>query len=161
MKQIAVSKQNPAGEETWRYTGEVLRQEQDYILIEAFFNRSSFDLHGIVLEEGDRFFEVYFFNRWYNIFEINNRSGTELKGWYCNVTAPAEYTDGVIAYKDLALDLLVYPDGRQKVLDEDEFDELNLDEGWRQKALEALDELRQVVDASRGFRLAQYLEVQR
>jgi hypothetical protein len=41
----------------------------------------------------------------------------------------------------LALDLLVFPDGRQIVLDEDEFNALPLSEAERQSALAALAEL--------------------
>jgi predicted RNA-binding protein associated with RNAse of E/G family len=44
-------------------------------------------------------------------------------------------------FNDLALDLLVFPDGRQIVLDEDEFYSLSLAPQVRQRALTTLGEL--------------------
>ncbi len=55
------------------------------------------------------------------------------------MTTPAEFSDGKIAYIDLALDLLVYPDGRYLILDEDEFEALALPHEQQAKARQALD----------------------
>jgi hypothetical protein len=139
--QIVVVKLNTQRQETWRYEGRILSQDASSILIEAYFNRPDLDFHGITLRENDRFIERYFTNRWYNIFEIHDRDDDRLKAWYCNVTTPAEISPGVISYVDLALDLLVYPDGKQLVLDQDEFQALNLDAQKQAKARQALDEL--------------------
>ncbi len=138
---VQVIKLNTAREEVWRYEGRILEQSAESILLEAFFNGGSRPFHGINLVNGDRFIETYYFDRWYNIFEIHDHENDKLKGWYCNVTYPAEFEDGQVKYVDLALDLLVYPDGRQLVLDEDEFDELDLSASDKQKAREALEEL--------------------
>ncbi len=138
---VQVIKLNTAREEVWRYDGWIVDQSADSILLEAFFNGGSRPFHGINLVNGDRFVETYYFDRWYNIFEIHDHETDTLKGWYCNVTYPVEFEDGQVKYVDLALDLLVYPDGRQLVLDEDEFDDLDLSERDKQKALEALEEL--------------------
>jgi len=51
-------------------------------------------------------------------------------------------SDGWISYVDLALDLLVYPDGRQLVLDQDEFEALDLDLEDHKQSLKALAELK-------------------
>jgi hypothetical protein len=115
-------------------------------MIEAFFNGGSRPFHGINLVNGDRFIETYYFDRWYNIFEIHDLETDRLKGWYCNVNYPAEGVNGRVSYVDLALDLLVYPDGRLLVLDEDEFDELTLSESNKQKAREALKELMSIFE---------------
>jgi uncharacterized protein len=140
--QVDVVKLNTDGEETWRYSGKVLRREANTIWIEALFNRDDLPFHGILLGRGDRFVEQFFSDRWFNIFEIHDRADDSLKGWYCNVTMPAQFVDGEIRYIDLALDLLVYPDGRQLVLDEDEFEALRLSEEDRANALHALNDLR-------------------
>ena len=42
------------------------------------------------------------------------------------MTRPVEFKDDHIAYDDLALNLLVYPDGKQLVLDRDDFEALEL-----------------------------------
>jgi predicted RNA-binding protein associated with RNAse of E/G family len=57
---------------------------------------------------------------------------------------PAAFEDGVVSYIDLALDLWVSIDGKQTVLDKDEFDALDLDDILRSGALTGLDELQQV-----------------
>ncbi|MEA3349217.1 MAG: DUF402 domain-containing protein [Chloroflexota bacterium] len=139
--QVTVIKQDARGRETWRYDGEVLRRSQGQITIEAYFGREVCDLHGLRMRRGDRFVETYFFDRWYNIFEIHDRGDDGLKGWYCNVASPAVFEKGVISYRDLALDVLVFPDGRQLVLDEDEFAALSICPDEREEAITALAEL--------------------
>lgn len=140
-ERVAVIKRNLAGEETWRYEGRVLERGPRHIRLEAFFNRSDLPFHGIVMRRGDRFVETFYSDRWYNIFEIRDQDDDRVKGWYCNVTRPAVFNDGEVSYIDLALDLLVFPDGRQLVLDEDEFEQLPLTADDRQRALSALQEL--------------------
>lgn len=138
---ITVIKQNNLGEETWRYSGEVIERGRNYLVVEAFFDRQALDFHGMWLCKGDRFVETYFFDRWYNIFEIHDRSDDVLKGWYCNISSPAIEKDGQLVYKDFALDLLVLPGGQQIVLDEDEFSALELSPREQEKTLAALAEL--------------------
>ena len=140
-QRIIIRKLDIDHQETWRYEGRILKQEPDSLLIEARFNRDDLPFHGITLNRNDRFLERYFMDRWYNIFEMHDRTDDHLKGWYCNVTKPAEFKPGEIAYVDLALDLLVYPDMHYLILDEDEFINLKLDETSRNKAREALEEL--------------------
>jgi len=152
-RDVVVIKQNLAGVETWRYNGTVLKKEDNSVLIEAFFNRKDLPFHGIVFAEGDRFLEEYFTDRWYNIFEIHDRINGMLKGWYCNVTRPAVITDAEISYIDLALDLLVLPDGTQLDLDEDEFEALDLTEEDHKHALKALAELRALFKHPKPFTL--------
>ena len=140
-KSITIIKLDVQHQETWRYEGRIVERGEKSLLIEAFFNRDDLDFHGITIKRNDRFLERYFLDRWYNIFEIHDREDDHLKGWYCNVTEPAEFSPDKIAYVDLALDLLVYPEGNFLVLDEDEFDVLHIDENSRQAALQALNEL--------------------
>lgn len=153
---ILVIKLNPERVETWRYNGQVLRRWADAVLLEARFNREDTPFHDILLKKGDRFVEMYYTDRWYNIFEIHDRDDDSLKGWYCNITCPAEFTAGQVSYVDLALDLLVYPDGRDLVLDEDEFAELKIDDATREQARAALEELRALFSRSRPFRIDRF-----
>lgn len=130
------------GRETWRYPARVLTRDGTSITIEAYFNRDDLPFHGIMLGRNDRFVETYFTDRWYNIFEVHAREDDAVRGWYCNITRPAVVTPESIAYTDLALDLLVYPDGKQLVLDEDEFASLPLSDAEREQAWQALADLR-------------------
>ena len=60
------------------------------------------------------------------------------------MSKPAEIGEHDILFGDLALDLIVYPDGRQEELDLDEFDDLEISKELRKKALVGWDELRQL-----------------
>ena len=111
------------GSPSYRWVGQVLEQGPDFLLFGAVMETAGRDLGYVVFERGDVFYEYYYFDRWYNAFQIYSAAG-ELKGWYCNVTAPAIVTDDTLTFVDLALDLFVYPDGRQLVLDEEEFEDL-------------------------------------
>jgi len=141
MELITFIKLNPLGQETWRYTGRELERYPDRLVVEASFNRDDLPFHGIVLRRGDRFIETFYADRWYNVFEIHDCDDDHLKGWYCNIGYPPVIRDESVSYIDLALDLLVYPDGKQLVLDEDEFDELALSPEVNQQARLALEEL--------------------
>lgn len=138
---MTIIKNNHLSKEVWRYPGRLLAQSEKGLLFEAFFNRSDLDFNGVLLKEKDRFLELYLFEKFFNIYQIYDRDSGLLKAWYCNVTRPIQVLDDHISYDDLALDLLVFPDGRQLVLDEDEFADLALPENLSNQALAGLREL--------------------
>jgi protein associated with RNAse G/E len=148
---VTILKKDPNGVETWRYSGVVLEQTNDRVVLQAYFNRSDLPFHGILLKQGDRFVETFYADRWYNIFAIHDRDDDQLKGWYCNVTFPAAFKQSPqdeleVSYIDLALDLLVFPDGRQLVLDEDEFSALALPVETQNHARRALGDLQKLFE---------------
>lgn len=140
---VKVQKKNPEGQVTYEYEGRMLSRDEHSLVLEAFFDRADLPFVDTVLRTGDRFIEYYYDDRWYNIFEIHDRDDDRIKGWYSNVCKPAMFEDGIISYVDLALDLWVSPDGQQTVLDEAEFEALNLDHELRQGALKGLNDLKQ------------------
>ena len=143
--QITVFKRNLAGEVTWQYSGSILRREPNFVLLEARFNLPDTPFMDTFLKNNDRFVEIFYTDRWYNIFEMHDRDDGRVKGWYCNVGRPAMLeADDRLSYVDLALDLWVTPDGTQTVLDEDEFAALDLDTETRQQARAALEELQKL-----------------
>ena len=121
-----IIKQNFFGKEILRYPGILLNRTSTAITIEAYFQREKILIHNVYINPGDRFVEKYFTTRWFNIFEIHDKNNDKIKCWYCNISTPAIITKSSIRYQDLALDLLVYPDGEQIILDEDEYNELEL-----------------------------------
>lgn len=141
---IKVQKKNPAGQVTYEYEGVLLDRDECSIVLEAFFDRPDLPFMDVVFKTGDRFVEYYYTDRWYNIFAVRDRDDQQIKGWYCNIGMPAVIEDGIVSYVDLALDLWVSTDGKQTVLDEDEFESLELSEESRAEALRGLDELRQL-----------------
>lgn len=98
----------------------------------------------ISLKRNDRFVETYYSDRWYNIYKIYDRDDNRLKGYYCNISRPAVFEDGVISFVDLALDVWISADGEQTVLDEDEFEKLEADLHTRTQACAALEELKEL-----------------
>lgn len=141
---ITVVKYSPYGEEKIRYPAEVLeRQGDERIVVEARFSPTEIQVGGLKLEVGDRFVESYSSKDWFNIYEVHGVRDDKLKGWYCNVSYPAEIGRDLVSYRDLALDLVVLPDGRQEVLDEDEFEALELAADVKATAREGLAELQQ------------------
>jgi protein associated with RNAse G/E len=139
---IKVQKKNPAGEVTYEYEGVLLSRDENSVTLEALFDRADMPFMDVVFKTGDRFVEYYYTDRWYNIFIIHDRDTKKIKGWYCNIGKPAVVEDGIVSYVDLALDLWVAVDGKQTVLDEDEFEELKLNEELKTGALNGLDELK-------------------
>lgn len=150
MSRVIVRKLNTRGEVVTSYQAELVERLADGVRLEARWERPALDLGYVTFATGDRFVEWFFGDRWYNIFEIHAADGA-LKGWYCNVAAPAAIAEGVITCRDLLLDLWVAPDGGMRVLDEDEFaaDETlaaaTRAAATRAAALAALDALRRMV----------------
>lgn len=141
---IKVQKKNPAGEVVYEYEGDELRRDGTSIVLEALFTRDDMLFQDVTFKTGDRFVEYYYSDRWYNIFAIYDRDDGQLKGWYCNVGKPAVIEDRLVSYVDLALDLWVSTNGTQTVLDEDEFDALELPDELRARALTGLAELKRL-----------------
>lgn len=144
MKQIKIIKQDYLGRNVWEYSGNLLEIQENRIIIEAFFDRGETRVDQLYLQEGDKFIETYFLDKWFNIYEILVQQDGPIKAWYCNISFPAEFFGNTLVYRDLELDLLVYPDGRRKVLDMDDFISLPIDSQVRTAALEALNELQEI-----------------
>ena len=139
---IKVQKKNPAGEVLIEYEGDEIGRTENSITLEALFTRDDMPFMDVTFKKGDRFVEYYYSDRWYNIFVIYDRDDGKIKGWYCNVGMPAVIEDDIVSYVDLALDLWVSVDGKQTVLDEDEFEMLELTDELRAKALSGLNDVK-------------------
>lgn len=122
----------------------MLQRTSTYVLLLARWNSGLIDLGYITFAPGDYLYEHFYSDRWYNIYEIYSAQGTH-KGWYCNITRPAQFDADCVESEDLELDVFISPDRQQiNVLDEDEFAERGLavsDPFAYQAALDALDEV--------------------
>jgi protein associated with RNAse G/E len=142
---ITVFKRNLVGKVTWQYSGFILRRGPNFVLLEARFNLPDTPFLDTHLKKNDLFMEIFYTDRWYNIFQLYDRDDNRVKGWYCNVGKPAVLeAEDQLSYVDLALDLWVAPDRTQTVLDEEEFAALDLDMETRQHARAALEELQKL-----------------
>lgn len=147
---ITVHKLDAAGREVWAYPTRLLGRGAAWVRLEAHFDRAEVVFPGLALRQGDRMVELFFDDRWYNVFAIHDGATGRLKGWYCNITRPARIEAQEVFAEDLALDLLVYPEGGDLVLDEDEFDALGLSAEEQSLARRALLELRELAARRQG-----------
>jgi protein associated with RNAse G/E len=141
---MKVQKKNLSGEIMVEYEGNVLQRRENSVTLEALFTREATPVVDVIFKKDDRFVEYFYADRWYNIFTVHDRDHGNIKGWYCNVSKPAEIETDVVSYVDLALDLWVAADGKQTVLDEDEFEELDLSKELSAAALKGMDELKEI-----------------
>lgn len=146
VKRLIVIKCDEDGKEIFRWEGVEISRTEVEVVLEAKFNMDRHRVGTMELHRGDRLIETYSNRHWYNIYEVRDGATDELKGWYCNVSFPAELGEREILFRDLALDLIVHPDGRQERVDEDEFDELQINGEVRGEALKGWEELQE------GFR---------
>lgn len=116
---LTIVKLRPDGTEATRYPGKALPSPPGWLVAEAVWTTRRVDLGYLVFDVGDRLIEYFALDQPLNVFRLHSGTG-ELKGWYANVTHPT-YVDGLtVSWHDLYLDLVVYPDGRTLLLDEDE-----------------------------------------
>lgn len=116
---LTVIKLGHDGREVARYPGMTIPSPPGWVAARAEWVFERMDLGYLIFDPNDIFLEYFSLTRPYNAFALYTVSGT-FKGWYCNVTHPSWLEDGTLYWHDLYLDLIVYPDGRQLVLDEDE-----------------------------------------
>lgn len=63
---------------------------------------------------------IFFYkNKWYNVISQLKDNGIY---FYCNIATPYIIEDGAIKYIDYDLDLRIFPDGKYKILDTDEYE---------------------------------------
>ena len=149
---ITVHKHAADGRELLAYPARLLDVQDACMTVEAVFAHPEVEVGGLRIRPGDRMVESFYADRWYNVFAVFDSEGGGLKGWYCNITRPARFGpgDGHVYAEDLALDLVVLPDRRWQVLDEEEFAALTLTPEERRAALAALTELQSLALRRRG-----------
>ncbi len=136
---IWVLKRDHQGQEVWRWPTRLLWRWSHGVALEGRFRLPEVVVGGLLLRRGDRMVEFFYTHRWYNLFAVYDGTSGRLRGWYANIGRPARWENAhTLSYEDLALDLVVLPDGRQVVLDEDEFHALPLSETERRRAQRAL-----------------------
>ena len=153
---MRIIKNDCLGNSVWEYDGKIIEQTASALLLEAKFNRSDLIFNGVFLREGDRFLELYPIGKWFNVYELHDKDNDEIKGWYCNITRPVRFDDEKISYDDLALDLLVYPDRKILVLDEDEFRSLSLNPIETLNAKKGLEQLKEMFSRPEAFLMRNY-----
>lgn len=141
-QRLSVYKQNHLGEPVFCWQGELLAESPTFRLISAFFNGADqVNVDQVIFRRGDLMLERYYTDRFYNVFEVRVGRSDLVKCWYINLSRPAQFTTESIIWQDLALDLVFYPDGTYRLLDEDEFTALDMSSELRTRCLEAVKEI--------------------
>jgi predicted RNA-binding protein associated with RNAse of E/G family len=145
MNEVTVYKCNHLGEVVYSYQGYLVDNGPNWVCLQAVFTRPEVDLGYVVMRQGDLFTEWFFADRWYNVFQIADVDTSALKGWYCNITRPAYIAPDAVSADDLQLDVYVSPNGAIVLLDEDEFDAIELPAEERMEAVRAVEAIRSAV----------------
>jgi predicted RNA-binding protein associated with RNAse of E/G family len=121
---VTVHKRNWRGEAVYSWQGEVASSENGHLVLRAVWKgpgtvRVSDE---VVFEAGDVFYEHYYRDKPYGLWQVLTPDEGRLKGWYCNVSTSAEFAEHSITFRDLLLDVLLLPDGTARVLDREDLD---------------------------------------
>jgi hypothetical protein len=102
-----------------RFDCAVLSRTPTHLTV-LFVSTEPMNVHGVVLPAGTVTFGHFWTDRPYNVYHwLDPRSGETL-GTYVNVADQTTIEDGVLAWRDLVVDVLVSPGRALSVLDEDE-----------------------------------------
>jgi len=97
-----------------------------------------------MIRQGTVSHEYYWLDRWYNVFRFHEPD-CAFRNYYCNINMPPKFEDGVLDYVDLEIDIVVWPDGRQDILDRADFEasakRFGFTEDLRSKVEKALTEM--------------------
>lgn len=133
------------------YKHQLVKENEELIVTRAPFKPSE-SLLNEVPELKDLQYQAIWYvfqGEWHDLGKIYRPSG-KLEGYYCDIIRPMEQTSKGLKIDDLFLDLWIFPNGRYRVLDRDEFEEAVkigwLDQETAQKALAELENLIGKVD---------------
>jgi hypothetical protein len=110
-RHVTISKLDHLGRRLISYPGDVVLDDGQVVAARCLWTLPrTLDLGPFAIVPGDILIEYYYRDEAFNVFTILAPSGM-LKGWYCNVLAHTLITDDAIDWADLALDLVVTPEG--------------------------------------------------
>lgn len=122
-----------------RYDCEALEVTPEHAVV-LYRMTKGLEVAGVAIPAGTLSYGLYWRDRPYNVYRWVGAAGSVL-AYYCNVATETRITPDVVDWLDLEVDVLITPDGRARVLDEDELPE-DLATSYRQALDEALLRLR-------------------
>jgi hypothetical protein len=146
---LNVVKRTPNGSEVARYLGTAIAPQdgEGWVVVQVIWTSRCIDVAGLTFAPGDVHAQWFSPGHDFNAFAIHAPSG-EFKGWYANVTHPAELdratSPPTLAWRDLYLDVVALPDTPPIVCDEDELADSGLlqsDPRLHTRILRARDEI--------------------
>lgn len=149
-ERVTVNVQKFDGTEHRSWEATLVQQLDSLIILEGVFEGEvEHHLMGRITS-GTSSVEYYWRDRYYNVFRLTEKSG-KFRSFYCNISTPAELSNGVLTYVDLDIDVLVEPDFSYRVIDLDDFEANVTAQGYSEEiqnqAHEALAELISAIEA--------------
>ena len=120
------------------YPVNVLRWRPCHVIVSGVFG-PEVEGRSPIFRPGDVTAEFFWRDRWWNVIAGYAASTGALRGYYCNVAKTPRWSvepAPVIAYTDLDLDIVVFPDGRIELHDEDEFVRYGAQFGYSPRTVE-------------------------
>jgi len=138
MSTIHEIKRNLDGREL-RFECQFLGRGPDWMAIH-YVSQQSYDFRGVHLPCGSQTVALYQAGQPYVFWQMTSPAG-ELVGYYIHLADNVTLEADCVTWKDLTVDIWVYPDGRYELWDEEE-----LSKFWRQGFIDdaQLSEIKQV-----------------
>lgn len=135
------------GKEPREWEQELLADNEDMIVSSFTFRLSKpFTPFGDIPLIKDGYFGVLFdlLNRWFNVVKVFDED-KEFIGYYSDIRTPPERIEGGYKAEDLFIDFWIESDGEFYILDEEEFEEADLNEDIRIKVRDTIEELKRLI----------------
>jgi hypothetical protein len=102
-----------------RFNCRVLSRQGTHLVV-LFIARVEMNVHGVVLPAGTATFGHFWSDRPYNVYHWLRPEDGGTIGYYVNLAEETRISEDHLEWRDMVVDVLVAPDGRATVLDEDE-----------------------------------------
>jgi uncharacterized protein len=120
VKSVTVKSRNYDGSIRRSWLCELIELTDDRIVLAGKFESDVGHPDLGLIMKGTVSHEYFWFDKWYNVFRFHEPDG-RFRNFYCNLSMPPVFSDGILEYVDLDIDVVVWPDHRVEVLDREEF----------------------------------------
>lgn len=100
---------------------ELIRETEDFYLFYGKFEKEVAHAQLGIIRRNTASYEYYWKDEFYNVFKFYEPNG-EFRNFYCNLNIPPTFSENVLDYVDLDIDVLVWKDFSIKILDLDEYE---------------------------------------
>jgi protein associated with RNAse G/E len=103
------------------WTCEVVEELDDLVVAVGYFDADVNHSDLGLITQGTQSYEYFWLDRWYNVFRFVTADGS-FRNYYCNICMPPRFSNNVLDYVDLDIDVVVDPDFSYRILDRDDFE---------------------------------------
>lgn len=119
-KQVTINARKFDGALHRSWNADLISEVDDQLLFRGVFEREVIHEDLGTIRVGTVSYEYYWLGKWFNIFRFYEPDG-EFRNFYCNISMPPTFSNDVLEFIDLDIDILVQNDWSVRVLDENEF----------------------------------------